>query len=930
VSIAPGKLVGPYEIVALIGSGGMGEVYRARDTRLDRFVALKVLSPQLAVTPDLLERFRREARAVAALNHPNICTVHDIGQGSADSPAYLAMELIEGETLHQRLHMPPPLKMAEIVEIGTALADALDAAHSKGIVHRDLKPANIMLTPHGPKILDFGLAKAARSAAETALAVSGPLTEAGATVGTVAYMSPEQLRGENLDGRSDLFSLGLVLYEMIAGRPAFEGATTAVVSAAILNDAPPLPRTFRPELPERLEDTILKTLEKDRALRCQSASELRADFKRFARVFGPSSAPPVRSRSDPTSGASASPNAASAPSSVAPSSDAQLVAALVKRHRSGVSVALLVLVAAVVGIAVSWPRGGPDSTMPAGTATILSAAPFSLQNASVTRLTSTGTASLPALSPDGRYVAYVETVGDEQSLWIRQSATSSNVQIVASRPGVRIVATTVTPDGDFVDYVTVTQSPQVAYTLWRVPFLGGASRRLIENVHSGVAWSPDGQQLAFVRMRGGFAGGRDLVIADADGRNERVLISPDRTQPAFFSLANPSGIGHRLAWSPDGAVIASIGVGFPGGVLTGYAMFVTVADGRIEAVPQTPPGQIAWIDNSTLLQARAVSQAATWQLWRLAYPSGETSKLTNDLDGYPYVSTLAGGERFAAVRSEERADIWLGDGDGRNLRLAATSDRARVFDSSAMALAWASDRLLYTSRSGNSATVLESRLDGSAPEELLREAGGITITRDGQTLVYVSLEEGNLGWLWKSDGGGRRPEPLVRDVVMWPRLTPDNQVLYVTDLQARLVSLDGGESRLIAEINARAPDVSPDGRLLAFISLSASDELEIVVCAMPDCSAQRHFKPPGVTDPITRANAVRFTPDQTAVAYVNATAPANIWLQPLDGSAPRPLTEFEDDLSIFDFAWAADGQRLAIARGKVSTDIVLFSGLRAN
>ncbi len=927
MSIAPGTQVGPYEIVAVIGSGGMGDVYRARDTRLDRFVAIKVLSPQLAVTPDLLERFRREARAVAALNHPNICTIHDIGPGSADSPAYLAMELLEGETLYHRLHSPLPLKMAEIVEIGTALADALDAAHTKGIVHRDLKPANIMLTAHGPKILDFGLAKAAKSAEKTAHAAApGPLTEAGVTVGTVAYMSPEQLRGEELDDRSDLFSLGLVLYEMITGRPAFSGTTPAVISAGILSDAPPAPRAFRPELPERLEDTILKTLEKDRALRCQSASELRADFKRFARAFGPTSAPPVRTIAASGGEATTTPP----PPSAAPSSDAQLVADLVKRHRRGVALAALVLVAAVVGIAVFVPWGAQDRAAPAETPAVAAAAPFSLQNAAVTRLTSTGTASLPALSPDGRYVAYVETLGDEQSLWIRQTATSSNVQIVAARPGVQIVATTVTPDGDFVDYVAVTDTPQVAYTLWRVPFLGGPSRRLIENVHSGVAWSPDGRELAFVRMNGGFTGGRDLVIADADGRNERVVVSPDRSNPAFFSLANPSGVGHRLSWSPDGAIIASMGVGFPGGVLTGYSMFVTVADGSIHAVPQTPPGQAAWIDNSQLLQARAVSQAATWQLWRLAYPSGEVSRLTNDLDGYPYVSVLAGSDRFAAVRSEERSDIWLGDGDGRNLRVAATSDRARVFDSSGMALAWASDRLLYTGRSGNSATVLESQLDGSAPEEILSEAGGAGITRDGKTLVYMSLEESNLGWLWKADSDGRRPEPLVSDVVMWPRLTPDNQVLYVTDLQARLVSLDGGESRSISDINARAPDVSPDGRSLAFISLSATNELEIVVCAMPDCSGQRRFKPPGLTDPISRANAVRFTPDQTAVAYVNAFAPTNIWLQPLDGSAPRQMTEFMDDLSVFDFAWSPGGERLALARGRVSTDIVLFSELRSN
>ena len=505
--LAAGTLRGHYKIIRPLGQGGMGVVYEAEDQKLGRLVAIKLLPEATRQDPAALERFWREARTASSLNHPGICTIHELNE-SGDQP-FIVMELLEGQSL-DKLYYHRTMPYPKLLDLGVQAADALDAAHRKGILHRDIKPANIFLSPSGQvKILDFGLAKIEEgyatpgSAGNGNATLAGPfgndlLTSPGSAVGTIAYMSPEQARGETLDARSDVFSLGVVLYELATGQHPFSGSTTAVTFDRILNHAPTAPISLNPDLPPELEETLNKTLEKDRDLRLQSAAELRADLKRLQRKSSGGLA--ARSPASGSGSAVTPSGAGSVPPPSGPSTPGAFwvrpAAARVsatgiappeaKKSRALPIAAIALLLLAAAGFAAwrLWPRPVPFTTV------------------SLSQITNTGTLERIALSGDGKFLAEVKNDNGQRTLWIRNIATNTDTQILTAFAN-EYVGLNFSPDANYLYFTRGTPENSALHSLYMMPVFGGTPRQLIHDVDSAPSMSPDGSRFVYPALDAG-------------------------------------------------------------------------------------------------------------------------------------------------------------------------------------------------------------------------------------------------------------------------------------------------------------------------------------------------------------------------------------------------------------------------------------------
>jgi Tol biopolymer transport system component len=903
-----GQSFGPYQVLDKLGEGGMGEVYRVRDPRLDRQVAIKVLHAARAGDAEATARFEQEARATAALSHPHICAIYDVGHaeiswpGGTRSVSYLVMELLEGETLQRRL-LRGPFDIATLIQHGIALADALDAAHRRGILHRDLKPGNIFLTSHGVKILDFGLAKAVgRSDNTTRLAE--PRTADGVIVGTPIYMSPEQLRAEELDVRSDVFSLGIVLYEMATGRRPFNGGSEATITAAILSARPEPPHVWRPDVPPALSETIMKTLETDRELRCQSAAELRADFKRLERsAIGDRDKTPPPEVLRPASSASES-------HITAPVSDARVAMGLVRRYRTGVIVTLLLAVAAVVGI-LKWSRAdvSPPAAGPVN-------APYSVE-----ALTLSGDASLGVVSVDGQFVAYVRRIGVESSLWVRQLPGGTAYQRVAPVEGREYIGLTMAPDSK-VDFVARINSamPQ----LFRVSLVGtGEPRGIATDVGSATGWSPDGRHFAFIRSK--YARGQYwLLIADADGSNQRVLATA-HAGSAFlgstFGQPTPTG---RPSWSPDGRRVMAVARpptdAAREAANTPFDLMVfDASSGAEERTVQVGRGiyEAAWLDDTHAV----VSSGASAQLRSVDLASGVVSEITRDVAEYRTVTMRPDMKAAVTTRADSRSGIWIGSADGTAMEEVVPESPAEPAGVSLTL----DGRLVYASDTGHGRAVFIAQA-GQTPKTVVEDATMPVITRDGRTVLFRRTARAG-GGLWRANADGSDARRLVADdVVHGPILVPDDaHFIYTTGRGAErslfIMPVEGGEPRLVTTqliSGPIRPFVSVDGRRVRLRMSMPDSKLYAFECDLPDCGHQLRQPLDAVGLHVGRS----WTPDGRSFALIEKNDLANIWVQLTSGGPERRLTNFRDK-EISDLAWSPDGKRLAVTRRSVVSDIVL-------
>ncbi|MCA1623274.1 MAG: protein kinase, partial [Acidobacteria bacterium] len=713
--LTSGQSLGHYKILRQLGKGGMGEVYLAEDTRLRRKVALKVLPEDIALDKERLLRFEREAYAVSALNHPNILTIFEFG--AENGMHFIATEYVKGETLRDKLKNQI-FTSAETLEIAVQITSALNAAHEANIIHRDIKPENIMRREDGlVKVLDFGLAKltetnitAIDTEDETVAQVK---TAPGVVMGTVAYMSPEQARGKETDERTDIWSLGCVLYEMITGQIPFDGETAADQFAAIIHKQPVPPSRLVEKLPEKLEEILAKCLEKDPDERYQTIKDLLVDLRRlkkrsdFESEAERSFVPNDLEKTDKQSANQTQTLSAAQPDTgqtIHTTSSAEYVVTEIKRHKKGFALVLaaLCLIVAPAGAFLWYKFAGQNKpSMPEG-------------KMRITRLIS-GLSGIPgnvSISPDGKYVAYRLYEAGKASLWIKQISQDTSLQILPPVEEAWFGGTTFSHDGEIVYFVGGNNKTNTLGSLYQIPVLGGKEpKKILDHVSSPISLSPDGKQFAFTRIYAE-SGEYAVMIANIDGSGEARKIGSRRGVDDWFG---------DVSWSPDGKIVACAVLTITGGT-SATVVGIPVEGG--EEKPLTDhkwegvTGQIQWIkDGSSLILVAREKMSSPAHLWHISYPDGKVSRITNDLNNYDGLGITSDAGTIITTLLDWSSKIWLAapnEDESRARKISNGKEDGR----SGLALTADGQRIVYTAKATDNRNIWIMNADGTGSKAL--------------------------------------------------------------------------------------------------------------------------------------------------------------------------------------------------------------------